>query len=273
MLKCNVYHRCFQNLIEIDQDQKKIGEVSIGAMAWTSKEKKLDYFDARTGKKFVWTPAEGQKMESASPGKFIDMTYDWCGRLLACHGEKNCIVRYQRGIPRYFADSYNGQQLQPIAISTHSCGNIYMADKSGIYYVLLERLIVVLASQNEKIKPVSLCVSADEDAILFTNENSETVSMMNFALDGTLQHLRTMFFAGEFPKGAPTDIKVDLDGNIYCAAPTGVHIFDKAGLRIGIILMESTPVKLCFGNEDAKTLFIGTKDGICTLAVKIRGRI
>jgi gluconolactonase len=272
MLTVDRYHSSLRHLIETDQDLKKIGGGCVGAMTWSPKRGQLDYTDAWSSEKYVWTPAGGEIKENTSIGKLTAMTYDCCHRIVACDSGKKSLVRFQNGESTFFADSMNGEKLEPVALSIHSCGIIYVADESGIYYVLPENLHVIKASKDAPIKPVSLCIAAEEEGILFTDANSEAVLMMDFALDATLSRVRTFAFTSEFPMGAPTDIKVDRGGNVYCAAPSGVHIFDQAGLRIGTILVKSAPTRLCFGGQDAKTLFIGTEDGIYSVDIKIEGR-
>ncbi|MET3504150.1 SMP-30/gluconolactonase/LRE family protein [Halalkalibacter oceani] len=265
MLQANIYHPIFYNVLDIDQDLKKTTQLVPAAMAWSKKDGQLTVVD-RNGETYAWTAGGVEKAET-SLGMLHAMAYDAYNRIVGCDRVERSIVRYHDGERTVFAEAEENQ-LEAVAFAIHSSGIMYTASRDGIYYVLPENLQAVQASRDDSLRPLNVCLAREEAALIFTDGGTGSVLTIDIAFDATLTRVRTLAYASEFADGPPTDIKVDERGNIYCAAPTGVHIFDPSGLRLGTILLDQRPVTICFGEANAKALFIGTEDGIYRLNVK-----
>jgi gluconolactonase len=88
-------------------------------------------------------------------------------------------------------------------------------------------------------KPNGLAFSPDEN-VLYVGDSGENAHRI-VAIDGHGRHL----FAVIDP-GYPDGIKVDADGLVYVAGPSGVDVFDPAGERVGVIDIPGA-VHLAFG--------------------------
>lgn len=63
---------------------------------------------------------------------------------------------------------------------------------------------------------------------------------------------------------------LDKQGNLYITGK-GVHIFDKAGKKIGHIQIKGWTANVCFGGKDMKTLFITSTKSLITLRMNVKG--
>src|SRR5262249_33469232 len=72
--------------------------------------------------------------------------------------------------------------------------------------------------------------------------------------------------------GVPDGIKVDQEGNVYCAAPGGVWIFDPSGRHLGTISTVGNGATQCAsGGEDWKALFVTTQHVLYRIRLSIPG--
>ena len=53
--------------------------------------------------------------------------------------------------------------------------------------------------------------------------------------------------------GAPDGMKIDMEGNIYCCGPGGIHVFDPQATCLGVIKMPEGTANFCFGDEDFRS--------------------
>ena len=67
--------------------------------------------------------------------------------------------------------------------------------------------------------------------------------------------------------GNPDGMKVDAKGNLYCAGPGGVAVYNKDGKYLGIIVLPEVPTNCAFGDNDNKTLFITDRKHVYKIRV------
>ena len=78
-------------------------------------------------------------------------------------------------------------------------------------------------------------------------------------------------FGRERP-GVPGGMKVDVEGNVYCAGPGGVWVIDPSGKPLGTNLTSAGQTTNCaWGGEDWKTLFITARETVANIQPKIAG--
>jgi gluconolactonase len=66
----------------------------------------------------------------------------------------------------------------------------------------------------------------------------------------------TLAIEGVETYGSPDGMKVDAAGNVWCAGPGGIHVFDTARALLGIVLTPQFPANFCFGGNDLCDLFV-----------------
>ena len=71
--------------------------------------------------------------------------------------------------------------------------------------------------------------------------------------------------------GAADGMKVDVDGNVFCTGPGGIHVIDPEGTRIRLIVCPEIPANIAWGGDDYTTLYITARTGLYSLKVLTGG--
>ena len=66
-------------------------------------------------------------------------------------------------------------------------------------------------------------------------------------------------------------MKVDTEGNLYCACRGGVMVFDRAGKHLGTFATPDQPTNCGFGGSDWKTLFITARRSLYRVRLTVPG--
>jgi sugar lactone lactonase YvrE len=74
----------------------------------------------------------------------------------------------------------------------------------------------------------------------------------------------------DLPGGAD-GMKVDVNGNVFCTGPGGIHVIDPNGTRIGVINCPEVPANIAWGGDDYKTIYITARTGLYSLKVLTGG--
>ena len=67
-------------------------------------------------------------------------------------------------------------------------------------------------------------------------------------------------------------MKIDVEGNIYCCGPGGIHVFDPRGACLGVIHVPEGVANFCFGEDDVRSLFVTAATSLYRCRVKVPGR-
>jgi sugar lactone lactonase YvrE len=269
MLRVEYFHRSFYDGIDNDQEPKKISAIEPVGMCWSRRLKQLDYSGGETGKNYFWNEAAGQQEKPAVTDKIGSLVRDFCDRLVGVDIASPSLIRWQEGSVVHFAEEAAGRKLRPRTVASHSCGILYFAEKSAVYYAMPENFSIVKAFFQEDLDPLCIAFARDESLFFLSDRTSGNLLMFDFEHDATLIRPRTFAFNQDFPSGAPTGIVTDPCGRVYCASPSGVHVFDSAGLHLAQIEMPGKPVTIAIGGRGGKTLFTGTSEGVFTIELNI----
>jgi gluconolactonase len=66
-------------------------------------------------------------------------------------------------------------------------------------------------------------------------------------------------------------MKVDVEGNVYCTGPGGVHVFDASGAFLGRILSTEHCSNMAWGDPDWQTLYITGRGSVFRMRTRARG--
>ena len=71
----------------------------------------------------------------------------------------------------------------------------------------------------------------------------------------------------------PDGMKIDELENVFCCGPDGLHIYDKAGTELGILMIShlDTALNLTWGGADGRDLFITCIGSVLRTRTKHRG--
>jgi gluconolactonase len=89
--------------------------------------------------------------------------------------------------------------------------------------------------------------------------------------DGSVKNGRVFFdVTAEKEEGLPDGMKVDVQGNLYCAGPGGIWVFSPDGKHLGTIKPGETPAN-CNWGDDGKSLYITARTGLYRIKLAVAG--
>ena len=277
-----------ERIVSPDQELEELGRgyrIAEGPV-WYREGGYLLFCDWGNNRRMKWAPGEGVTLSHEPTNNATGLTRDPTGRLIACEPGARRVTRLEPdGSTTVVANSYHGGRLnRPNDVATKSDGSIYFTDPEGpdpeldLDFAGVYRVSPDLGTINlvvgDFIYPNGLAFSTDE-SILYVDDSHrghirafdlEPNGMLNLATDRVFCELK-----GERP-GVVDGIKLDVEGNVYCAGPGGVWIIDPNGKHLGTVLTGSWQTTNCaWGDEDWKTLYITTASRLGRIRLKIPG--
>ncbi len=219
------------------------------------------------------------------------LTYDRQGRLLACEHATSRVTRTEPdGTLTVLASHHGGKELNsPNDIVVDRGGAIYFSDPTfgrmeyygvprepelafrGVYRIdPATGGLTLLVDDFDQ--PNGLCFSLDEERLFVNDTMRQHVRVFDVNGDGTLANGRVWAETTGEGSGGPDGMKIDSEGNLYTCGPGGVHVFDPAGVSLGVIRMPEHTANFTFGGEDFRTLFITASSSLYSVKVAVPGR-
>lgn len=209
------------------------------------------------------------------------------GRLVACEHDRRISRTEADGTLTTLADRFAAKRLNsPNDLILKSDGSIYFTDPpyglsnakdreldfSGVYRISADGKL----SMVEKGMPFpnGLAFSPDETKLYVVDSEANQIRVFDVLSDGSLGKSR--LFAEVNLAGShegPDGIKVDAQGNVYCAGPDGVWVLAPDGRLLGKMLMPEVPSNLAFGGDDRSTLYVTARTGLYRIALKTSGQV
>ncbi len=229
----------------------------------------LLFSDIKGNKIYRWTEENGKEVFLSPSDSTNGLTYDLEGRLLACQMELRRIVRFEKdGTQTDLADNYEGKKFNsPNDIVVKSDGSIFFTDPNfniplgqhqelsfcGIYRISPAGSLQLLATLS---LPNGICFSPDEKKLYVNDSQVHKIYMWDVVDDSTITN-KQLFYTIPVT-GYADGMKVDDDGNIYCACASAIWIISPAGEQLGKISLPSnvSASNCAWGDADRKTLFI-----------------
>jgi gluconolactonase len=262
----------------------------------------LLFSDVRANRIMRWRPGDGATVFREHSGIDADMpagkpygsnglTVDRQGRLTMCqHGERRIVRLEKDGALTVLADRYTGKRLNsPNDLVYKSDGALYFSDPpyglfpgydkdprkelpfSGIFRWANGKLDCV---SKDLPRPNGLAFSPDEKYLYVANSEPPKKQWMRFPVkpDGTLGEPTVFFDANDQKEeGLPDGLKVDKQGNVYCAGPGGIWVFNAAGKHIGSIQPTELPANCAWGGKDGHDFFMTARTGLYCVRLKVEG--
>ncbi len=208
------------------------------------------------------------------------LVFDKQGRLVACEHTTHRISRTESdGKIVTLAASFEGKRLNsPNDLVIKSDGAIYFTDPpfavkpaqreldfAGVFRIAPDgKTLTVVAKDFQK--PNGLAFTADEKILYINDSQAGHIRAFDVAADGSLANGR-VFAAAPGADG----MKVDTEGNVYCACKPGVLVFDRTGKLLHTIATKEQPTNLAFGESDCQTLFITARPSLYRVRVSVPG--
>ena len=120
-------------------------------------------------------------------------------------------------------------------------------------------------------RPNGLCFSADESLLYINDSPRFRILVFDVRADGSLAGGRLFAETVGDEDGVPDGMKIDSQGNVWCVAQGGLHVFAADGSLLGRLLLPERITNFAFGDEDLRGLYITGITTLYRLRVRVRG--
>ena len=218
------------------------------------------------------------------------LMFDAKGNLISCDGGARRVTMLDRHgkVAAVLADTYGGKRLNsPNDLVIDSKGGIYFSDprfggregveqdKEAVYYLGVDGTLVRVI--DDMVKPNGVILSPDEKTLYVGDSAREYIRAYDVQPDGTVTNGRNfgrlppVMRRGRESRNGADGLAMDVEGNLYVAASSGIEVLDKEGSNLGVIKVPETPANCTFGDADHRTLFITARTSLYKVQLKIRG--
>lgn len=289
-VKLDLHKEGLRDIIPADAELETVsaGHRFLEGPAWHPHEKHLRFSDIQGNATLQWSEEAGLSIYRANSHMANGNTYDRQGRLLSAHHASSRVTRMDDDeTMTALASHYQGKELNsPNDIVVKSDGAIYFTDPpygreskvgiprepqldfNGVYRLEPGGNALTLLT-NDFNRPNGLCFSLDE-SLLYINDTPESlIRVYDVDEQGALANGRLFAQTGGDGPGGPDGMKIDSEGNLYCCAAGGLHVFRADGELLGRIRTPMQVTNFTFGDEDLRGIYL---TGITTL-YRLRTRI
>jgi len=272
---------------EIIADDLRFGEGPV----WHRREATFYWVDIVGDTIWRWSAARGRELVMRPSGKANGLTLDAEGRLVAAGWARRSIWRLEEdGSISTLSTHYEGKRINsPNDLVVKSDGAIYFTDPSGALNNVgmggddLQRYLdfhgVYRLEPSGELRlvvrdfvyPNGLAFSPDESLLYVNDTRAMLIRVFKVREDGLLDAGRVFAKVDGDGPGRPDGMKVDVEGNVYCTGPSGVHIFSPDGRWLGRIKVPGHITNFSFGGDDSRDLFVVTQTSVLRTRLGIPG--
>jgi len=286
-----------QRLLDVVGGDVRVEQVATGfgfteGPVWDRAGGRLIFSDMQHDHMRAFTSGAGVTTFRKPSNKGNGNAFDREGRLLTCEHATSRLVREERdGSLFVLASHYKDKELNsPNDLTIKSDGSIYFSDPTfgriredvgvprpltldfrGVYRVSPDGSgLRLLADDFEQ--PNGLCFSPDESRLFINDTPRLHIRVFDVKTDGSISGGKVWAETTGEGEGRPDGMKLDSAGYLYCTGPGGVHVFDPAGVCLGVILTPERPTNFAWGDTDRRSLFITAQTSLYRTRVKTPGR-
>jgi len=216
--------------------------------------------------------------------------YDLNGDILTCEHATSSLVRHSvDGTRTILASHYRGHELNsPNDVVVRSNGDIYFSDPTygrAEYYGVPRPLqqdargVYRLGGSPQSLsrvaddfqQPNGLCFSLDERRLFINDTERRHIREFMVEPDGSLTGGAVWAVVEGEGDGAPDGMKMDVQGNLYCTGPGGIHVFGPTGRLLGVISVPEYTANFTWGGEQGLSLLVTASTSVYRIGVKVAG--
>ncbi|MGE0716661.1 MAG: SMP-30/gluconolactonase/LRE family protein [Alphaproteobacteria bacterium] len=237
-----------------------------------------------------WSRADGVSTFRKPCHKSNGLAWDLDGRLLVCEHATSHVTRTEAdGSSTVLASHLGDKELNsPNDIVVRSDGGIYFSDPTygrsegygelrspqlgfrGVYRIGPTGGLTLLADDFGQ--PNGLCFSLDERRLFVNDTDRQHIRVFDVRPDGTISGGAVWAETRGPGAGAPDGMKVDVEGNVWCCGPGGIHVFAPDATCLGVVRMPEYTANFAWGDDDDRSLFITASTSVYRIRTRVAGR-
>lgn len=257
----------------------------------------------------IWHPSERHLIFSDMPGNIMRRwqdgsvttfrrpsnmangnAYDKQGRIVTCEHATSRVTRTNLdGGIEVLASHYGEKELNsPNDIVVNNDGSIYFSDPDfgrreyfgvqrekdldfqGVYRIPAGGGDLTLVAKDFE-QPNGLCFSPDGSLLYINDTPKGHIRVFEVTPEGLIANGRVFAEVTGPGKGVPDGMKTDVEGNVYCTGPGGIHVLDSAGNDLGVVFVPESVANFAFGGEDYCDLFVTASTSLYRFRIKVPG--
>lgn len=213
------------------------------------------------------------------------LTLDRQGRVLVCETAARRVTRTEKnGTITVLADRFEGKRLNRPDDLIHAIdGSTYFTDPawgplpagerfelphSMVFQVMRNGELHAVATDFER--PAGLAFSPNQRILYVADAALNHIRAFDIRGDGALANGRIFATMPSKAGGVAGGLKTDAAGNVFCAGPGGIWIFDKVGVHLGTIAVPEAPTNIGWG-DNFKSLYITAQTSLYRIRLKSVG--
>jgi gluconolactonase len=282
----------FTQVIGADAELEQVasGFQFVEGPVWHPYERYLIFSDILGDCIYRWSPEDGIMVFRKPSHMANGNTFDRQGRLLTCEHATSRLTRTDReGRVEVMVSHYAGKELNsPNDVVVKRDGGIYITDPNsgrgprfgiareqelpfqGIFHLdANDKRLTLLADDFSK--PNGLCFSLDEKHLFVNDTDRGHICIFGVRPNGALANGHVWAELSGEGIGVADGMKLDREGNLFCAGPGGIHLFDADANCLGVIRMPEHTTNLTWGDDVLQSLYITASTSLYRLRVKTPG--
>ena len=283
-----------ERLIDKDAPMDRIsyGTTFAEGPVWDRRNKQLYWVDIIGNTIWKWKPGVGREVVLRPSGHANGMTFDQEGRLIVAGWSLRTIWRFEHdGSITTIASHYKGKKFNsPNDIVVHSSGATYWTDSAGGLVIpgmvaednqryLDVQGVFRLSPDGKKVTlavadctyPNGLCFSPDEKILYVNDSRLGIIRAFKMNADGSCGPGKLFHTMQGDEAGVADGMKCDVEGNVYCTGPNGVHVIDPKGRLLGRLKIPGHSTNMAWGDDDWCSLYVTTYNSVYRTRVKVPG--
>lgn len=210
---------------------------------------------------FSWNEKSGLQVWKKDSPEATAFRPDGSGGFYVVEQSHRNVTHWDRSGQRtaVLAERFEGKRLnRPNDLIVHRDGTLWFTDPDylfrqrptdlkeldGQYLYRLDPRSGELRAVVKDLKlPNGLAFSPDYEMLYFNDASGDSIFRARLTPDGTLSPRET--FARISVKGLD-GLAFDPEGNLWCAAMDGVHVFDRSGRELGVLTFPFKPTSIAF---------------------------
>ena len=259
---------------------------------WDQRNGMLYWVDIIGNTLWRWRPGVGREVVLKPSGHINGLTFDAQGRLHAAGWCTRTILRFEHdGSITTIAAKWEGKKFNsPNDIVIRSDGSIWWTDSAGglvipgmvaqdvqryidvmgVYRLSPDGNTVTLAIA-DCAYPNGLAFTPDEKQLYVNDTRLGNIRIFDVHDDGTLGPGRLFHTLAGSEGGVADGMKVDVEGNVYCTGPGGVHVIAPDGKLLGRLRVPGHCTNMGWGDADWCSLYITTFTSVFKTRTKVPG--